>query len=100
MIRPIGRAQDNRAARVFQRWRLSEKSTSRFELWKMDAGHAFFEVTNESARRLLQPGARLVWSVEATSWHEARARMHEYLGWEPYKPTKPAAAPSASESTR
>jgi hypothetical protein len=76
---------------ILPRWRLSENSTTRFELWKMESGHAFFAVNNESARRLLQPDARLVWSVEAASWHEARARMHEYLGWDPYRPVRPSA---------
>jgi hypothetical protein len=75
---------------------LSEKSTTRFELWKVDAGHAFFEVGNESARKLLRPNAKLVWSVEARSWEEARRRMHEYLGWGPYKPARP---PSESGSS-
>lgn len=69
---------------------MSEKGVTRFELWKVGTGHAFFEFSNEAARKLLPPNAQLVWSVEATSWEDARARMHRYLGWQPYKPARAA----------
>ena len=64
---------------------MSETSATKFELWKLGAGYTFFQEDNERARRLLEPGAVLAWTVEAKSWDEARARMHEFLGWGPYK---------------
>jgi hypothetical protein len=67
---------------------VSENSATRFELWKLHSGYTFFPENNEAARKLLEPGAKLAWTVEAKSWEEARARMHEFLGWEPYKPPK------------
>jgi hypothetical protein len=30
---------------------------------------------------MLEPGARLVWTVEASSHFEARTLYHEHLGW-------------------
>lgn len=75
---------------------MSGKGVTRFELWKVGSGHAFFEFSNEAARKLLPPNATLVWSVEATSWEDARARMHRYLGWQPYKPARPAAVDAAA----
>jgi hypothetical protein len=74
---------------------LSGKGATRFELWKVGTGHAFFPVTNEAAHKLLPPGAKLVWTVEAESWDEARARMHRFLGWQPYKPARHAIAEDA-----
>lgn len=67
---------------------MSETAATRFELWKLSAGYTFFPEDNEGARKLLEPGATLAWTVEARSWDEARARMHEFLGWGPYKPVK------------
>jgi hypothetical protein len=67
---------------------MSEKSATRFELWKAGAGYALFAQDNERARRLLEPGAKLAWSVEASSWNEARKRMYAFLSREPYRPEK------------
>lgn len=60
---------------------MSETSPTKFELWKLEKGYTFFSQDNESARSLLEPGAKLAWTVEAKSWEEARARMREFLGW-------------------
>ncbi len=59
---------------------MSETSATKYELWKLGEGYTFFPEDNERARGLLEPGAKLAWTVEARSWVEARARMHEYLG--------------------
>ena len=67
---------------------MDKKQLTRFELWKVGAGHTFFPEDNLAARDLLEPDAKLVWSVEARSWDEARTRMHEFLGWEPYRRAK------------
>lgn len=47
---------------------------------------SFFPVVNSSARALVEPGATLVWTVEAASWVEAMARYYEWRGWTPYRP--------------
>ena len=61
-------------------------SRKKYELWQESSGYSFFPESSESARRLLEPGATLIWSVEAESWDEAQTKKHEFLGWEPYKP--------------
>lgn len=58
----------------------------RYELWDQGASLCFFPEGDESFRRLLEPGAKLVWSCVAASWSEAQSMKHEYLGWEPYVP--------------
>jgi hypothetical protein len=65
---------------------MSETSATKFELWRLRSGYTFFAEDNENARKLLEPGAKLTWTVEANSWEEARARMQQFLGWKPYKP--------------
>ena len=47
---------------------------------------SFFPVSNHSARQLVEPGARLIWTVEAASWVEAMRRYNDFRGWEPYRP--------------
>jgi hypothetical protein len=58
----------------------------RYELWKEGTSYTFFPEDSDSARQLLEPGAVLIWSCEASSWEEAQTLKHEYLGFEPYKP--------------
>jgi hypothetical protein len=65
---------------------MSEKSATKFELWKLGAGYALFAQDNESARKLLEPGAKLTWTVEASSWSEARRRFVALMNREPYRP--------------
>ena len=65
---------------------MGDTPKKKYELWKEASGYSFFPEENESARRLLEPGAILVWSVDATSWDEAQTKKHEFLGQEPYKP--------------
>jgi hypothetical protein len=67
---------------------MSATSATKFELWKLGKGYTFFPEDNENARKLLEPGARLAWTVEAQSWDEARARMLEFLGRGPFKQVK------------
>jgi hypothetical protein len=38
-----------------------------------------------AARALLLPGARCVWTVEASSHFEAMCKYYEYMGWGEYK---------------
>ncbi|MBU2714514.1 hypothetical protein, partial [Zooshikella harenae] len=38
----------------------------------------------DDARRLLEPGAKLVWTCEASSHFEAMAKYYEYMDWGPY----------------
>lgn len=46
----------------------------------------FFVANTEDACKDLPQNAKLLWTVTASSWEEAQAKKHEYLGWEPYKP--------------
>ena len=56
----------------------------RHEAW---SDGSFFPVINRSAAEQLEPGATLVWTVDAASWHEATTLYHEWRGWEPYVST-------------
>jgi len=57
-----------------------------YELWQDEDGLSFFPENSDSFRKLLSANARLIWSCEARSWHEAQALKHEHLGWEAYRP--------------
>ncbi|MGA1283430.1 MAG: hypothetical protein ACO34J_05110, partial [Prochlorothrix sp.] len=40
-----------------------------YELWQsIEGSYAFFPADNVSARALLEPDDRLIWTVEANSW--------------------------------
>lgn len=47
---------------------------------------SFFPVSNRSAAAQVEPGATLIWSVDAASWYEAMRLYHQWKGWEPYVP--------------
>lgn len=58
-----------------------------YELWfSEEDGYSFFETSNEAARRLLTPDAKLIWSVRAANFYDAQSLKHKHLGWEPYVP--------------
>ena len=64
-----------------------------FELWSSEeeGSLSFFESKDERSRRLLSPDSKLIWRVDAPSWVEAKTRLHEHMGWEPYVPPDDAA---------
>ena len=68
--------------------RISAKAV-RYELWQddTDVSLSFFPEDSESFRARLGPHAKLIWSCQADSWEQAQSMKHEYLGWEPYKPS-------------
>ena len=66
---------------------MDDDRATTYQLWHTSAGHAFFEEGNQTARGLVGPDGKLIWSVKASTWDEARSRMHDYLGWPPYRPT-------------
>ncbi|MDT5159145.1 MAG: hypothetical protein QOH51_3502 [Acidobacteriota bacterium] len=65
----------------------------RYELWQdEEEGRAvaltFFPVDEiyELRRRLLEPRAHLIWTVEADTYEDAMRLYHEHMDWEPYRP--------------
>lgn len=64
----------------------------KYELWQTEdeqgnvKSYSLFPEDKESARRLLEPNAKLIWTVEATSYEEACSRRNEFLQWESYTP--------------
>jgi len=60
----------------------------KYELWESieGGGYSFFPADNASARALLEPDDRLIWTVEANSWEEASQAQYNYLGWGHYHP--------------
>jgi hypothetical protein len=64
----------------------------RYELWRDEDDEGisltFFPADEnyDNQRRLLEPGAEIVWAVEADTYNEAMARYYEFMGWGPYKP--------------
>jgi hypothetical protein len=73
---------------------MRDDDTTVYQLWHTATGHAFFEEGNDAARGLVGPDGRLVWSVRARTWDEARRRMHAFLGWPPYRPAPPMYGPA------
>lgn len=66
----------------------------RYELWEeydengRICSHTFFPEDNESVRKLLEPDAKLVKEIWASSWEDACKQEHEFFGWKPYVPMK------------
>ena len=59
-----------------------------YQLWRSDAEGSltFIEEGTDVHASMLEPDAKLIWTVKATSWNEAQAKKHDFLGWAPYKP--------------
>jgi hypothetical protein len=57
-----------------------------YELWhsESDSCHTFFPSNQHPGD--LPEDARLIRTVEASTWEEAQAAKHDILGWEPYRP--------------
>ena len=34
----------------------------------------------------MEPGATVIWTVDAASWNEAMTLYHQWRGWKPYFP--------------
>jgi hypothetical protein len=64
----------------------------KYELWRSEddlGGELTFFPVNETYERqtqLLEPGAELIWTVEADSYNEAMRLYYEHMDWGPYKP--------------
>ena len=62
----------------------------KYELWHShDRGSDVYTLLPAGAQReqtLLEPNAKVIWTIDAESWNEACQKQHEFLGWEPYKP--------------
>jgi hypothetical protein len=66
----------------------------RYELWELPdppENEAFgdwflLEGDSDGRRMAIEDGCVVTWSVEARGWDEAKAALHVYRGWEPYKP--------------
>jgi len=56
-----------------------------YELWhsESEGGHTFFPSSQRPED--LPDDARLIWTVEASSWEAAQTAKHDFLGWEPYR---------------
>jgi hypothetical protein len=63
------------------------------ELWiEDDDDEQTFCLSGEhgaSARKLLSPNAKVVWTCEASSNFEAMCKYYEYMGWGEYKTDYP-----------
>ena len=58
------------------------------ELWIENENRQTFCLTGshgDSARSLLDPGAKLIWACEASSHFEAMTKYYEYMRWGDYK---------------
>ncbi|QXQ07990.1 hypothetical protein KX816_08390 [Sphingosinicellaceae bacterium] len=61
------------------------------EYWANDDGDSEFGPVRERTDQLrptLTPGARLVFSLQASSWHQAMQLYNERLGYGEYQPTQ------------
>ena len=66
----------------------SGREAKKYELWhsESEGGYAFFCCIHTTARAQLEKDARLVWTVDAISYAEARRKLNAHMGWEPYEP--------------
>ena len=68
--------------------RLVALALVRHELWEEDDGDeqtlCFAGPMGDGARATLRPGARLTWTVEASSHFEAMTLYYEHMGWGEY----------------
>lgn len=57
------------------------------ELWKEETGYTFCLAGSmgDSARDTMDPNAKLIWTVEASSHFEAMTKYYEFMGWGEYK---------------
>lgn len=64
------------------------KDTYKYELWMSGGGDSYdlFRSDDGENKRLLDEDAVLLRTFHVRSYEEAAKLMHEYLGWEPYKP--------------
>ena len=64
----------------------------KYELWKYvdDAESLTFVEVNEnyahSLKILVEPGAELIWTVEAETYNEAMQLYYDHMDWGTYKP--------------
>lgn len=62
------------------------------ELWVEGEGIQTFCLAGpkgDSARKLLEPNANLVWSCEADSYFEAMTKYYEHMNWGKYQSSFP-----------
>jgi hypothetical protein len=62
------------------------RSAKQYELWESIAGGWSFFVADSHHHQHLEPDAKLVWTVDAVSYADARWKLNVYMGWEPYEP--------------
>lgn len=60
------------------------------EYWENEGGGDFGPVRerNDELRPVLTPGARLIFSLRASSWHQAMRMHNERLGFGEYEPVE------------
>lgn len=62
----------------------------KYEVWRSESedGVSFncFPENSLNARKILEPGAKLIHVIEAKTWNEAMTKYHEVMCWEPYVP--------------
>jgi hypothetical protein len=50
----------------------------KYELWQESDSVSFIPENNVESRAHLEPGAKLIFSCEADSWEEAKAKMEQF----------------------
>jgi hypothetical protein len=50
----------------------------KYELWQESDSVSFIPENNVGSRAQLEPGAKLIFSCEADSWEEAKAKMEQF----------------------
>ncbi len=60
---------------------------TKYELWrsKSENSDTLFAADNDSARETLAPDAKLIWTVDASSWNEAQQKRYDFMGWGHYR---------------
>lgn len=64
-----------------------------YKLWHSESESCYTFFPSNQGPDDLPEDARLIWTVEVSSWEAAQTAKHDFLGWEPCRPM------SDSEST-
>ena len=55
----------------------------KYELWysESDSSYAFFASGHKDRAGCFEPDAKMIWTVEADTWDEAKRKKDAFLGW-------------------
>lgn len=56
------------------------------EIYQSKIENSITVISDESQKKLLEPDAVLLRTIEGDDWNDCMTQHHKLMGWEPYKP--------------